>query len=151
MTIAALVGSGDRIAAAALPFAVVGVAANVWRPSAFAVGGPPALLAAVSAVVLAAGIVLWIWSAALILIRVPRRELITSGPYALVKHPLYTSMALLILPWLGLLLDSWLGATLGGVLYVAARRYSPAEERALARTFGASWDAYAAGVKLPWL
>jgi Isoprenylcysteine carboxyl methyltransferase (ICMT) family. len=44
------------------------------------------------------GVTIWIWSVVLILTKVPRGELITSGPYALVKHPIYTGVALLVLP-----------------------------------------------------
>jgi protein-S-isoprenylcysteine O-methyltransferase Ste14 len=87
----------------------------------------------------------------LILTKVPRGELITNGPYALVKHPLFTSVALLVLPWLGFLLNTWLGALIGIVLYIGSRISAPAEEASLSETFGAQWDAYCSAVKMPWL
>ncbi len=146
-----LVGSGDRIGLFTLPFLVIGVAPNVAYPFLFEVGGPSVALRAVSIVVLIPGIAIWAWSVALILTRVPRGELITSGPYALVKHPLYTDVALLVLPWAGFLLNSWLGALLGIVLYVASRRFAPAEEVALAKAFGAAWDHYRETVLISWL
>jgi protein-S-isoprenylcysteine O-methyltransferase Ste14 len=67
----------------------------------------------VSVVVLIAGVTIWIWSVALMLTKVPRGELITSGLYSLMKHPLYTGVALLVLPWIGFLLDTWVGALIG--------------------------------------
>jgi len=134
-----------------LPFLVIGLALNIWRPSLFSVGGPPPTLKALSILILIPGVILWLWSIVLILTRVPRHELITNGPYALLKHPLYTSVALLVLPWLGFLLDSWLGAVLGAALYVASRLYAPAEEKALEEEFGSAWDAYCRKVKIPWL
>lgn len=146
-----LVGSGEKIGLLVLPILVAGVAANVWRPEIFSVGGPTDLLRLVSAIMLVPGITVWLWSVALILMKVPRRELISGGPYALVKHPLYVGVALLVLPWAGFLLDTWLGVALGAALYLGSRLYAPAEERALAATFGARWDEYAAGVRLPWL
>jgi protein-S-isoprenylcysteine O-methyltransferase Ste14 len=146
-----LVGSGDKIMLATLPFVVVGVIANVGFPSLFSVGGPPATLAAVSVVVSAVGVTIWLWSVVLILTRIPRGELITTGPFALMKHPIYTSVALLVLPWVGFLLDTWLGAAIGIVLYVAARRFAPEEEAELSETFGSAWDAYRAAVLIPWL
>lgn len=106
---------------------------------------------AASIILLIPGIAIWIWSVALILIKVPRNELITSGPYALVKHPLYTGAAFLVLPWIGLLLNTWLGALLGAVLYLGSRLFSPEEEAALSRTFGAAWEEYRHKVKIPWL
>lgn len=145
----ALVGAGDRIALVTLPFVIVGLALNVVYPSVFEVGGPRPWLQALSVVVLAVGVLAWAWSAVLILVRVPKDELITSGPYAVVKHPLYTSVALLVLPWLGFLLGSWLGAAIGVVLYTASRRYAPREEARLAAEFGPAWEAYCRGVKIP--
>lgn len=50
------------------------------------------------------------WPVYLILTKMPRRDLITTGPYALVQHPLYTGVALLVLPCVGFLCNSWLGA-----------------------------------------
>ncbi len=151
MKIKALVGSGDRIGLLALPFLAVGLTLNLLFPAAFAVGGPSTALRAVSLAVLIPGLVIWLWSVVLIITRVPRGELITSGPYALVKHPLYTGVALLVLPWAGFLLNTWLGALLGASLYVGSRLFAPAEERALARAFGTRWDEYRRRVKVTWL
>jgi protein-S-isoprenylcysteine O-methyltransferase Ste14 len=150
-TLKDLVGSGDKIALFTLPVVVVGLILQFMFPSAFEVGGPSDALRAISIVVLIPGLVLWIWSALLVLTKVPRGELITTGPFALMKHPIYTSVALLVLPWAGFMLNTWLGAAIGIALYVASRRYAPAEETALAERFGDRWDAYADAVKLPWL
>jgi protein-S-isoprenylcysteine O-methyltransferase Ste14 len=88
---------------------------------------------------------------ALILRKVPRGELITNGPYAIVKHPLYTGVALLVLPWVGFLFNTWLGAVIGIILYIGSRIFAPAEEAALSKTFGVAWDEYCNTVKIPWL
>jgi protein-S-isoprenylcysteine O-methyltransferase Ste14 len=145
-----LVGAGDRIMASASPFAVVGIAANVLWPAAFQLGlGTTGL--ALGGVLLAAGIPLWLTSAVQILLFVPKGKLITRGPFALVIHPLYTSVALLVVPGAGLLFDSWLGLALGVVLYIASRRFAPSEERALAERFPIEYPAYRKRVLLPWL
>jgi protein-S-isoprenylcysteine O-methyltransferase Ste14 len=146
-----LVGSGDRIALLTLPVLVVAVLLAVWVPSAVDAGGPSGIVRAMSLVVLAVGIVVWLWSVALILIRVPRGELITTGPFAVMKHPLYTAVSLLVIPALGLLLDTWLGIVVGVAMYLAVRRYAPAEEAQLAEAFGPAWDDYRGRVWLPWL
>lgn len=151
MNIKALVGSGEKIGRLVVPFLGTGIALNLVFPALFRVGGPPPWLRVLSILFLIPGVVVWLWSVALILIRVPQGKLITDGPYALVKHPLYTSVALLVLPWFGFLLNTWLGAAIGALLYYASRRYAPAEEEDLSRTFGPAWDEYARAVKLPWL
>jgi protein-S-isoprenylcysteine O-methyltransferase Ste14 len=68
-----------------------------------------------------------------------------------VKHPLYTGVALLVLPALGVLLDTWLGAAIGIVMYIGSRVFAAAEESRMAALFGARWDRYARAVKLRWL
>ena len=151
MNVKDLVGSGEKIGLATLPFLLAGVALNLAFPAVFSVGGPPGWLGAVSIAVLVVGVIVWAWSAGLILIRVPRKQLITSGPFAVVRHPLYTGVALLVVPWIGFLLDTWLGVVIGLVVYVGSRVFSPREEETLARAFGPAWESYRAGVMLPWL
>lgn len=151
MKLKALVGSGHRIMLLALPFLIVGLILNILFASFFSVGGPPVALKAISIIILIPGVTIWIWSVVLILTKVPRNELITEGPYSLVKHPLYTGVALLVLPWIGFLFNSWLGLLTGIVLYVGSRIYSPEEEEILSKTFGAAWDEYCKKVKIPWL
>jgi protein-S-isoprenylcysteine O-methyltransferase Ste14 len=151
MNIKRLVGSGDRIMLLTLPFLIIGLVLNILRPSLFSVGGPPVALKALSIIVLIPGVAIWIWSVVLILTEVPRQKLITSGPYSFVKHPLYTGVALLVLPWIGLLFNTWLGVLLGIILYVASRIFSPEEERTLSTAFGTAWDEYCNNVKIPWL
>jgi protein-S-isoprenylcysteine O-methyltransferase Ste14 len=151
MNLRALIGSGDKVMLFTLPFLVVAVVLDRTFPAAFDIGGPPAWLSVLSIIVLVVGIGVWLWSVILVLRKVPRGELITDGPYAYMKHPIYTSVALLVLPWAGLLLDTWAWALVGLGLYLGSRRYAPEEEAALAGRFGAAWDAYDATVKLPWL
>jgi protein-S-isoprenylcysteine O-methyltransferase Ste14 len=151
MRLKVLVGSGDKIGLFALPFLVIGLILNVLFPSFFSVGGPSTVLKMISIILLIPGLAIWIWSVVLILIKVPKQELITNGPYSLVKHPLYAGVALLVLPWIGFLLDTWLGVLLGIVLYIGSRVFSPEEEAILSKTFGNTWSEYCHKVKIPWL
>jgi protein-S-isoprenylcysteine O-methyltransferase Ste14 len=146
-----LVGSGDRIGLLVLPVLVVGLVLNIMFPSWFSVGGPSTALKVISIILLIPGVVLWLWSVILILTKVPQKQLITIGPYALVKHPLYTAVAFLVLPWLGFLFNTWLGAVIGIVLYIGSRLFASEEEKALADTFGTRWDEYSKTVKMPWI
>jgi protein-S-isoprenylcysteine O-methyltransferase Ste14 len=151
MKLRQLVGSGEQIALLLLPFVIGGLFLNIASPSLFEVGGPPTWLRVVSILVLIPGVTIWIWSVLLIMTRVPRGELITSGPYALVRHPLYAGVAFLVLPWIGFLLNTWIGVVLGIVLYVGARIFAPEEEAVLSANFGDRWDAYRRSVILPWV
>ena len=146
-----LVGSGDKIGLFALPFLLAGIVLNAVYPSAFHVGGPPVALQVISVVVLIPGLTIWGWSVVLILRRVPRAELIVNGPYSVVKHPLYTGVALMVLPWIGFIFNTWLGAVVGSIMYIGSRIFAPAEEAELSATFGATWDEYQDTVRIPWL
>lgn len=150
MTLKALIGAGDRIMAVTLPFAGLGIAANVVWPDTFRTGSGRAGLI-VGCVLLSIGIPLWLWAVVQILVHAPRGRLITSGPFALVLHPIYTFVALIVLPGIGLVVDSWMGLALGGALYIASRILAPLEEKQLAKAFPTEYADYRARVLLPWL
>ncbi len=151
MTLSELFGSGRKIGLLTLPFALAGVLANILWPSVFSLGGPLLAVKAIAVLVTAVGVTGWAWSVALMLTKIPKKELMTTGPYRVAKHPLYTSISLLVLPWAGVLCNSWLGFLLGGIFYAGRRRYAPEEERLLEQRFGKAWEAYKSRVLLPWL
>ena len=150
-TLRNLVGSGHKIALFTLPFIVAAVIVDLVDPGFFGIGTPPAALRIASVVILVVGVLTWAWSVALILVKVPRRELITTGPYAVVKHPLYTGVALLVLPWVGFPFGTWLWALVGIALYVGSRLFAREEEAELAERFGERWEGYCRNVVIPWL
>jgi len=151
MSLISLVGSGDKIGRLTLPFLIVGLILNILMPSIFSVGGPSIVLKVIAIIILIPGVAIWLWSVALIITKAAKGELIVNGPYSLVKHPIYTSVALLVLPWTGFLFNTWLGALVGAVLYVGSRIYAPEEEVLLSKTFGPAWAEYRKRVKIPWL
>ncbi|MFZ2340643.1 MAG: isoprenylcysteine carboxylmethyltransferase family protein [Bacteroidales bacterium] len=134
-----------------LPFLIAGITLNILSPRFFQVGGPGNTLKWISVAIVVPGVIIWIWSVVLMLVKVPRHKLITTGPYALMLHPLYTGVALLVLPWIAFLLNTWLGLPIGLVLYTGPRIYSPEEEKILAEIFGEPREKYRKKVLLPWL
>ena len=150
MKLKILVGSGDRIMSLTLPFLVIGILSNILWPRVFVLGFGTGGLAA-GIVLLVVGVPIWLSSVALVLIYVPKKRLITNGPFALFLHPMYTAVSLLVLPGVGLVLDTWVGAGIGVVLYVASRIYSPREDEILEKFFPTEYPAYRKRVILPWL
>lgn len=151
MKLKILIGNGKKIGLLVFPFIIVGLGFNIWKPELFGVGGPSDVLRTISIVILVPGIINWIWSVYLILTKIPRKELITTGPYALVKHPLYNGVALLVLPWISFLFNSWLGVVIGSVVFIGSRLYAPEEEKMLAQIFPDKWVEYEKKVLIPWL
>lgn len=73
-------------------------------------------------------------------------ELITSGPYALVRHPIYTGLIVAV-AGSALAIGRW-RAVAGTVLFVLALWLKlRLEERFMKEQFGAAYEAYARGVK----
>ena len=108
----------------------------------------------VGAVLLALGIGLFGWCVALFA-RVgrgtlapwdPTRELVATGPYRLVRNPMITGVALVLIAqtlWWG----SWRVALWTGAFVIVNHVYFlAAEEPGLQRRFGVAYDAYAARV-----
>jgi protein-S-isoprenylcysteine O-methyltransferase Ste14 len=73
-------------------------------------------------------------------------ELVTSGPYALVRHPIYTG---LLFGFLGsaIALGQGRGLLAVAIFYLAALRKYRMEERWMHERFGVAYDAYRAHVK----
>ena len=73
-------------------------------------------------------------------------ELVTSGPYALVRHPIYTG---LLLGFLGsaIALGQWRGLLAVAIVYLSLLRKYRLEERWMHERFGVAYDAYRARVK----
>jgi protein-S-isoprenylcysteine O-methyltransferase Ste14 len=62
--------------------------------------------------------------------------LVTTGPYARVRHPLYAVWVFLLVPGAALLVGSWLLLSVPLVMYVAARVFIPSEEVELEKRYG---------------
>ena len=73
-------------------------------------------------------------------------ELVTSGPYALVRHPIYTGLLLGFLGW-AIAVDRWRGPLAVLIVFLALLRKYRLEERWMRERFGAAYDTYRARVK----
>jgi len=145
-----LTGSGDNIGPFVLPFIILGFILNFIFPSLFTIPKSH-LLTIFGLILLILGLIVCLWSQILIFIHVPKKQLIITGPYVLVKHPLYTGASFLVLPALGFILNNWLGLLFGIILYIATRIYRPEEEKRMKKEFGEKYETYSKGVLLPWL
>lgn len=106
----------------------------------------PARMGGSFVIVVGATLVLWAVShirAAVLGLSEPRRaSLLTSGPYRLMRHPIYAGFALVLL---GLAVATRSAAGLAAVvaLLIPSEIYrAREEEKALRRRFGSEWQAY---------
>jgi protein-S-isoprenylcysteine O-methyltransferase Ste14 len=122
MNIKQLVGAGDKIMGFTLPFALAGIVLNVLYPQWFKMNtGLTGII--IGSVLLGLGVPFWLISVVQMLKYVPQNKLITKGTFSLVLHLIYTSVALLVIPGLAFVFDTWVGFPVGVILYIISRIY----------------------------
>ena len=72
-----------------------------------------------------------------------RHTLVTGGLYAIIRHPSYLGLLLTALGW-SLAFRSGVGLAITGLIALVLAARMDAEERLLAATFGAEYEAYRA-------
>ena len=77
----------------------------------------------------------------------PASTLVTSGPYALTRNPMYVSLALLTIAFALFLNTWWIVLLLVPTLLIVQQRVIMPEERYLRRRFGAEYEAYTRRVR----
>jgi protein-S-isoprenylcysteine O-methyltransferase Ste14 len=124
---------------------------RVFRGGSLAVHSP--VLGAIGAIVFAAGIALAIWARlhlgrnwGMPMTQKAEPELVTSGPYRFVRHPIYSGLlaALLGTALVTNLIGLIIVAVLGGYFYYSAS----VEERNLVATFPTAYPAYRSSTKM---
>ena len=150
MNIKQLAGAGDKIIGFTLPFALAGIILNVLYPQWFIMNtGLTGII--IGSVLLVLGVPFWLISVVQMLKYVPQNKLITKGPFGVVLHPIYTSVALLIIPGLTLVFDTWVGFLIGVILYSISRIFRGQEDKKLEELFTKEYDIYRSKVIIPWL
>jgi protein-S-isoprenylcysteine O-methyltransferase Ste14 len=77
-------------------------------------------------------------------------ELITTGPYRWVRHPMYSSFIMLFVGLMLVSRNALLGGLSGLFLLALVKVRTPMEEAQLRERFGSSYDAYRARTGLLW-
>lgn len=144
-------GRGRRIPFTGLSVLAVVLLLRVFRGGSLAVDSP--VLGAIGAVVFASGIALAIWARVHLgrnwgmpMTQKAEPELVTSGPYRFVRHPIYSGLlaGLLGTALATNLIGVIIVAILGGYFYYSAS----VEEKNLIATFPAAYPAYRSRTKM---
>jgi protein-S-isoprenylcysteine O-methyltransferase Ste14 len=88
------------------------------------------------------GVIFWICSAIYFLIHFKPGKLITKGPFALCRNPIYSSIIVFIVPSLALIFYSGLVLSISLVLYLGFILSIHGETNLLKRTFGEEYEIY---------
>jgi protein-S-isoprenylcysteine O-methyltransferase Ste14 len=93
----------------------------------------------------------WFFSVVQMMRYVPQNKLITKGPFSVISHPIYTSVAILVTPEFGFLFDTWIGLTIEAIIYIISRIFRGQEDKKLNCIFTEEYQTYRSKVLIPWL
>jgi protein-S-isoprenylcysteine O-methyltransferase Ste14 len=91
---------------------------------------------------LGTGFIFWITSAIYFLINFKPGRLITKGPFALCRNPIYSSIIVFIIPALAVIFHSCLILSISIVLYIGFKISIHGESHVLKDTFGDEYEKY---------
>lgn len=136
-------GIGPKIGRIAIPYLVVTILVSVYNRELFAYSLQfPRNLFIAGIVLMAAGLVFYIFTVILLLTGLRQTRLMTSGTYYCCQNPLYAGPILMIIPALSLLLNSWLILTTSLVAYFLFRILIKSEYQEMELFFGDSYNLY---------
>lgn len=136
-------GIGPKLAVLCLPYIILSLIVMYQYPEFFDLKFLDSPFVRILGYVwLALGSISWISSAIVFLKYFKTGELITRGPFALCRNPIYSSIIVFIIPSLALIFHSGLLFSIALVLYIGFKISIHGENRLLKRTFGEEYELY---------
>ncbi len=135
-------GIGPVIAVPSLAFTVAALLAGSRWPDLFIVAWLPQIVRAIGGVLMIAGLGLWLAATPAVMRAYNRDRLVTSGAYALVRHPMYSGWITLVFPGFALVMRSWLMLLTPLIAYGIFKRLVRREDEYLERRYGQAYLDY---------
>ena len=138
-----LFGCGPRLALLCLPYVILSLIVMYKYPDFFDLRFLDFAFAKVAGFSwLGLGIIFWIYSAIYFLKYFKPGKLITKGPFALCRNPIYSSIIVFIIPALALIFHSGLLFTISLILYIGFKISIHGEVNILRKIFGEKYEEY---------
>ena len=138
-----LFGCGPKLALICLPYVILSLIVMYKYPEFFNLRFLDFAFAKVAGFSwLGLGIIFWIYSAIYFLKYFKPGKLITKGPFALCRNPIYSSIIVFIIPALALIFHSGLLFTISLVLYIGFKISIHGEVNILRKIFGEKYEEY---------
>jgi protein-S-isoprenylcysteine O-methyltransferase Ste14 len=136
-------GIGPKLALLCLPYIVLSLIVMYRYPDFFDLDFLNSNSVKIIGVVWSgAGFIFWIISAIFFLKHFKSGELITTGPFALCRNPIYSSIIVFIIPGLALIFHSGLVFSIAIVLYIGFRISIHGESHILKDNFSDQYEKY---------
>ena len=138
-----LFGCGPKLALVCLPYVILSLIVMYKYPGFLELKFLNLHLVRVLGFVwLVLGVIFWFYSAIFFLKYFKPGKLITKGPFALCRNPIYSSIIVFIIPSLALIFHSGLTFTISLVLYIGFVISIHGEVIVLRRIFGEEYEEY---------
>jgi protein-S-isoprenylcysteine O-methyltransferase Ste14 len=140
-------GIGPKTFVPSITYTIAAWAVTRAWPGVLRFGAAPRLFETVGAVLIAMGLALWLSGAITVMRAYGRDQLVTSGPYALVRHPVYAGWITMVFPGLALVCRSWPMLLAPFVAYAIFKSRVHVEDEYLERRFGRPYLDYRVRVR----
>jgi protein-S-isoprenylcysteine O-methyltransferase Ste14 len=136
-------GIGPKIAIVMLPWLAVSIILSIVLKNTFAFTTDNKKIILLTGILLMLfGLIFYFSTVRVLLKGLRETKLQTKGAFSLCRNPLYSSIALFIIPALSLILNSWLVLTTSIVGYIMFKVHIKDECRELEKFFGAEYLKY---------
>ena len=136
-------GVGPKIGRVLIPYFVITISMTILFPAKLTFGeafrGPFFWL---GAFLVLTGFIFYFATLRLMLPGIRENRLITRGSYRICRNPLYAALILIVIPGVGLMLNSWIIITTIIPGYIVFRKSIHGEEEQLERIFGDEYRSY---------
>jgi protein-S-isoprenylcysteine O-methyltransferase Ste14 len=137
-----IIGQGGKIILFTLPALAAAILIHAYFPQIAALPESIGFIRPVGYVLLVPGLVLWGAALIQLLAGFSRGKLVTTGAYGVVRNPIYSSVALFILPAVSLLTLTWVYLVAAAFLYAGVLIFISVEEQQLTKVFGHEYEDY---------
>jgi len=86
---------------------------------------------------------LLVWSSFVLISAKKKNKLAQKGPYALIRHPMYVGIVLLVNPGLAIFFQSWALLEACLIIYFIWKHFAKKEEKQLIESYGSEYKEYA--------
>jgi protein-S-isoprenylcysteine O-methyltransferase Ste14 len=136
-------GAGPKIGRIVLPYFAGAIALTIIFPALFTFGEPVRIYLLIAGIIiLATGLVSYGLTVRLLLRGLKETRLVTTGTYRYCQNPLYAFLILLVIPGLGLIMNSWLILTSSVIGYIVFKRFISSEYMEMTEVFGDEYLQY---------
>ena len=138
-----LFGCGPKLALLCLPYIILSLVIMIEYPEFFSIRFLGYHIVKIAGMIwLGFGLIFWTYSAVYFLRYFQPGTLITGGPFALCRNPIYSSIIVFIIPALGIMYHSGLTCSIAVVLYIGFKISIHGEISVLRKLFGEEYDKY---------